>query len=330
MFKPEDFQQYSNYFLANEALSRGYKVEKIFKNTTRGHLKITNGSSTAIIIGQRIPALNYSAHFICKYKYVTKQFLLEAGVSVSKGQKFTKSKITDSVEYFHTLQKPVVLKPVSGTWGSDVFLNIDSVEELKEKSTIILENNSSFLLEEQSIGKEYRVLATRDEVLGIIHRIPANVVGDGQKTIAELIKEKNIDPRRGDGHNKALVKIKIDDEIIKKLTTQSLTLDSIPPAGQQILLRNNSNISTGGDSIDCTDRAHPNVLKLATKVIRAIPGLPYAGFDFLTPDITKDPYEIGYTVIEINDSPMLSMHHEPFEGKKRNVSAKIIDLLFDN
>jgi len=137
-----------------------------------------------------------------------------------------------------------------------------------------------------------------------------------------------MDPRRGVGHEKTLVQIKIDDDIIKKLSEQSLTLKSIPATDQRILLRSNSNISTGGDSIDYTDRVHPKVLELATKVIRAIPGLPYAGFDFLTPDITKDPYEIGYTIIEINDSPMISMHHEPYMGEKRNVSAKIIDMLF--
>ncbi len=328
MFKPEEFRQFSNYFLANEALSRGYGVEKIFKNTTRSHLKITNGSSTAIIIGQRIPALSYSAHFICEYKYVTKQFLSEDNISVSKGQKFTRSEINNSIEYFHTLQKPVVLKPISGTWGSDVFLNINSIEDLEKKIAIILKTNPSFLLEEQSEGKEYRILATRNEVLGIIYRVPANIVGDGTKTIQELITEKNADPRRGKDHSKALVQIKIDDEVIEKLTEQSLTLDSIPHNNQQILLRNNSNISTGGDSIDYTDKAHPAVAELAKKVIRAIPDLPYAGFDFLTPDITKDPNEVGYTVIEINDSPMLSMHHKPFEGKERNVSSKIIDLLF--
>jgi len=113
-------------------------VEKIFKNTKRSHLKITNGSSTAIIIGQRIPTLSYSAHFICEYKYITKQFLAEKNINVSKGQKFTKSKVVDAIEYFHTLQKPVVLKPVSGTWGSNVFLNIDSVEELKKKILLIV------------------------------------------------------------------------------------------------------------------------------------------------------------------------------------------------
>ncbi len=43
--------------------------------------------SFAIIIGQRISALRYGAHFICKYKYITKRFLAEKNISVSKRQK---------------------------------------------------------------------------------------------------------------------------------------------------------------------------------------------------------------------------------------------------
>ncbi len=39
-------------------------------------------------------------------------------------------------------------------------------------------------------GKEYRFLVIGEEVVGILHREPANVIGNGESTIEELVSEK--------------------------------------------------------------------------------------------------------------------------------------------
>lgn len=328
MLTQKDFSHLSNYYLAHEAESRGYTVEKLYPKSKRSHLKVTDGDKIAIIIGQRVDCLSYNSYFITKNKELAKQFLIESGLSTPKGELFTKATIEDAMKFFSTIKKPAVIKPSDGIWGTAVHMNVSDEADALNIMKSLPGGSAGFLIEEQSVGEEYRILATRDELLGIIHRIPANVMGDGERTIQELIDEKNSDPRRGENHEKALVKIHIDTEIISKLKKSSLELSSIPKAGEKIFLRDNSNISTGGDSVDFTDIAHPKVRELAPRIIRAIPNLPYAGFDFMTPDITKDPNEVGYSVIELNDSPMLSMHHAPYEGKSRNVSKKIIDLLF--
>jgi glutamate--cysteine ligase len=329
MFTRTDFSHLSTFFIAQEAIKRGYVVEKLFPKTNRSELKITNSDGQeTFVIGQRAANLPYNAYFICKYKNVTKKFLSDNNISISKGKAFTPDKTAEALKYFDSILKPVVIKPTQGTWGCDVFLNITDKKQAQKIIKKLTNRNATFLIEEQSVGDEYRILATCNEVLGIIHRIPANVIGDGIHTIEELVKEKNADKRRTDDHGSALVTIQLDDIALNILNAQNLTIKSIPAKKDRILLRDNSNISTGGDSIDYTDIAHPKVKELAIQIIKAIPGLPYAGFDFLTPDITKDPSDVGYTVIEINDSPMISMHHEPYEGKKRNVSAKIVDLLF--
>ena len=50
------------------------------------------------------------------------------------------------------------------------------------------ENDNEILIEEFIKGKEYRFLVINDEVCGILHRVPANVVGDGKSTIRELVE----------------------------------------------------------------------------------------------------------------------------------------------
>jgi cyanophycin synthetase len=37
------------------------------------------------------------------------------------------------------------------------------------------------------------------------------VVGDGVHTVAKLVEQVNLDPRRGDGHATSLTKIRVDD-----------------------------------------------------------------------------------------------------------------------
>lgn len=329
MFIRTDFNDLNTFFIVKEAQERGYIVKKLFPDSKNSALQVTHPDGREVfVICQRAANLSYISYYACKYKHITKKFLRDNNISISQGKTFTKDMGFEALIYFNSMPKPVVIKPTQGTWGHDVFLNVTAKDQAKEIIRKLVDRGATFLIEEQSAGDEYRILATRNEVLGIIHRIPANIIGNGKDTIKNLVAEKNLDERRNDDHGSALITIKLDEIAKKILTNQSLTVDSIPTNGQRILLRDNSNISTGGDSIDYTDLAHPKVNELALKIIRAIPELPYAGFDFLTPDITKDPLEVGYTVIEINDSPMISMHHEPYEGTKRNVASKIVDLYF--
>jgi len=328
MLKREDLNFFSTYLLAEEAQKRGIRVSKIFPKTKRSYLKLEYDGKKETIIGQRISSLSYNAFFICNNKEVTRTFLKENGIATTEGQMFYKNEMENAIDYSKKIGYPVVAKPVDGTWGKNVFLELKNEEQVKIAIEKILGSKERFLIEKQFIGHEYRILATNQKLLGVINRIPANVVGDGKSTIKELIEIKNKDPRRGEGHSTSLVRIKIDEDIIENLQEQNLNLESIPQKDKQILLRKNSNLSTGGDSIDITDEIHPKIKELAPKIIASIPNLPYAGFDFMTPDITKDPDEVGYAVIEINDSPMLSMHHFPYIGKERNVAKDVIDIAF--
>lgn len=102
------------------------------------------------------------------------------------------------------------------------------------------------LIEEFIEGKEYRVFVIGDEVVGVLHRVPANVTGNGKDSIRRLIEEKNQDPLRGKGYRKPLEKIKISTHEEMFLKQQGLDFDSVLEDGQIVFLRENSNISTGG------------------------------------------------------------------------------------
>ena len=61
---------------------------------------------------------------------------------------------------------------------------------------------------------------------------------------------------------------------------QNLSIDSIPQEGERVYLRENSNISTGGDSIDCTDLIHPSYIEIAEKSAKAL-GVSITGADII-------------------------------------------------
>ncbi|MBW7955994.1 hypothetical protein H3C66_04650 [Patescibacteria group bacterium] len=266
-------------------------------------------------------------------KTIEKNLLTEAGISVAKG--FTINK-TDSREYwrevFEAVPKPLVLKPTHGTQGRQVYTSIEKYEDFEKAVEDILPSHPAMaagvVVETMFQGEEYRVLVTREKVIGITNRKPANVVGDGTSTIQQLIDIKNQDPRRKNDPNNYLVTINVDKHVLSYLASQNLTLESVVEEGQQIFLRKNSNISTGGDSIDVTDIAHPSVGELSLRAIQAFPGLLIAGIDFMTTDITQPQTADSYIIVEVNNSPGYSIHDLPYQGKNRHAADEYLKILF--
>ena len=262
---------------------------------------------------------------IVQDKYKTKQMLLEAGVPTPKGFKFEKNeKIEQIIEKFNQegLNYPVVIKPVFGSLGKGVIINIKNKEELK--NALIETNNSedrynSYVIEEHIEGEEFRLYVIGDEVVAATKRVPANVVGDGKSTIKELIEEKNKLRKENPYLRKKL--IKIDDSVENFIKNKGLSLESIPEKDELVYLKGPSNIAAGGDPIDATDRISAVAKTVAVSAVKAIPHLIHAGVDII---VNK---EEAY-IIEINSTADIVLHLFPIEGHPRNVPEKIIDYYF--
>jgi glutamate--cysteine ligase len=274
------------------------------------------------------------AKYICNNKSYTSNILHQAGIKVPKGYRITKKSTQQEIkEVFDSLQKPVVIKPSNGTWGENITLNITTLEECHQALKAALNHTnasgSTAIMEESFSGEEYRILATRDKVVGILKRIPANVIGNGKDTIKQLIKIKNQEPIRGKkGGTKSHLKIRISKKLRNYLSDQNLSLESVPTKNETVFLRRVSNVSQGGDTIDFTDEAHPSVIEIALKAIRSVPGLSFTGIDFMTKDITKQQTNDSYVIIEINDSPGFDIHDYPYKGKNRHAAQEFLYLMF--
>ncbi|HET9516328.1 MAG TPA: Mur ligase family protein, partial [Actinoplanes sp.] len=261
-------------------------------------------------------------------KQVTRNLLGEAGVPIAPGGAACTAEA--AVRLFHQLGAPVVVKPRRGHQGEHVQLNLGTAAEVEHAFTVA---GGDVVVERQLAGRDYRVLVVNGEVVAAAERVAAHVVGDGEATVEELIEQANADPRRGDGHARLLTRIRVDDVAARLLERQGCTLGSIPAAGQEVWLRDNANLSTGGTSRDVTDRLHPDVAQLSVRVA-ALVGLDIAGIDLRLPDIaaplppTGEPDAVTGGVIEVNAVPGLRMHLAPVQGRARDVGDAIVRAMF--
>ena len=180
---------------------------------------------------------------------------------------------------------PVVVKPQDGNQGRGVATNLTTREQVVAAYDAARQESESILVEKFAPGHDYRLLVVGDRVVAAARREPAQVVGDGVHTVAQLVEQVNADPRRGEHHATVLSKIKLDAIALAVLADQGFTPDSVPPAGTMVLIRRNANLSTGGTAIDVTERVHPAVAACAVDAAKIV-GLDIAGIDVVAQDIS--------------------------------------------
>ena len=243
----------STQLIIKEALERNIEVEVLDWHDNFIRLK-KNDKVEYIKQATRTSADSYIAPLIMENKEVTKLVLKEHGLCVPKS--VTIHSIENALaEYPNLLGSDIVVKPKSTNFGKGITIikNMQSKEEFLDAAKFAFKEDSYLLIEEYIPGKEYRFLVIGDEVAAILHRVPANVKGDGIHSIRQLVEIKNQDPLRGKNYTTPLEKINLGHAEEEFLKAQGKDFNYIPLENEVVYLRKNSNISTGGDSIDFTD-----------------------------------------------------------------------------
>ncbi|MFD0960473.1 bifunctional glutamate--cysteine ligase GshA/glutathione synthetase GshB [Paenibacillus chungangensis] len=317
----------STQLLLKAAVKRGITFKLIDRD--ENFVVLTKGNHKEYIKQATKTSLDsYSTVLIMENKIVTKEVLKERGIRVPDGDAFRSLKEAIAA-YEKYDDKAIVIKPKSTNFGLGItiFNRGFSKEDYQKAFEMAFEHDRTVLLEEFMTGKEYRFLVMGDEVAGVLHRVPANVVGDGVHTIEQLVHEKNKDPLRGFGYKTPLENIQLGDAEEMFLKNHNHHWGEVPSLGQIIYLRENSNISTGGDSLDYTDDMPASYKALAVESAKAA-GATFCGVDMMIDDLTSEASDFNYSVIEINFNPAIHIHCYPYKGKNRKADEKLLDLLF--
>jgi cyanophycin synthetase len=265
------------------------------------------------------------AESIAQDKELTKKLLHAGGVPVPLGRP-----VSDAEDAWAAAQEvgvPVVVKPLDGNQGKGVSVNLFSKEQVVAGYEFARSFRKNIMVERYLPGHDFRMLVVGDKLVAAARREPPYVIGDGEKTIKQLVDIVNLDPQRGDGHATSLTKIRLDEIALGILAKQDMTLDTVPARGVRVILRNNANLSTGGTATDVTDDVHPEVAARAVEAARMI-GLDVCGIDALAETLQRPMEEQNGGVVEVNAAPGLRMHLSPSFGKGRDVGKAIIDAMF--
>lgn len=262
---------------------------------------------------------------IASDKEETKIVLDDAYVPVPNG--ILVSSEDELRERIHEVRFPIVIKPLNGNHGRGITTDINNMEDAIFGFHLAKRVSNTIIVEEFVKGDDYRFLVVDYKLVAATKRTPAQVTGDGISTIQELIDKENSDPDRGEGPEYVLTLIRVDAVTEKILTDKKLTLASVLPKGEVLSLKDTANISSGGIATDVTDSVHPENKFMAERIARLF-NLDICGIDIMAQavdiPITR---EIG-AVIEVNAGPGLRMHSNPQRGMPRDVSGKIMEMLF--
>ena len=272
---------------------------------------------------------NCASILMMRNKNLTKQLLREHGIPTPRGSIFQDRE--SAIQSFRQ-RKPsaLVVKPNFTNYGKGitVFTSSPNEENFEKALDIAFQNSQEVLLEEYLPGDNYRFLVIGNVVQAVSKRIPDYVIGDGVRTIRDLVIEKSRDPRRGPEHRGPLSFIGMGAEEALHLETMGMSFMTVPKKGERVTLRQSSNVSSGSDAIDCTDIVHPSYRDVALKAAQAV-GAVFCGVDILTEDVTLPADESIYAVTELNFNPSIKIHCYPSAGQSRPIGEAVVRFLFD-
>lgn len=258
-------------------------------------------------------------------KEETKLLLAKAYIPVPAGEVVTTEE--GAISAAEETGYPVVIKPIDGNHGRGITTNINSAEQVINAFRIASTISREIIVERFIEGDDYRFLVINFKLVAVAKRTPAFVMGDGKRTIQQLIDQTNSNPLRGEGHEKVLTTIKIDKVTEVILQNKNYDLGSVLPIGEILYLKDTANISTGGTSTDVTDRVHPANVFMAERIAKLM-NLDICGIDVVATDVSVPITNLNGGVVEVNACPGFRMHLSPSKGLARNVAEPVMDMLY--
>ncbi|MFU8861956.1 MAG: cyanophycin synthetase [Cyclonatronaceae bacterium] len=308
--------------ILREAASRDIPVIKLEDNSS---WQLGYGCNQKRIAATITSTTSYSAVGIADNKELCRDLLKSMMVPVAEGDAIES---LDELKYsIESLGFPLVIKPVNGNQGRGVTTNITTFGQAEKAFHYALTICERVIVERHIPGFDYRLLMVDGKLAAAAKRTPAHVVGDGKSSVQHLIDEVNGDPKRGNGHENILTKIKAGPAATFILSQKNYTLNSVPKAKEILYLDYAANLSKGGTAEDVTDHVHPDVVKAAERVSK-ITGFDICGIDLMAQTLERPLAETGGVVLEVNAAPGFRMHLSPSKGAPRNVASPVMDMLF--
>jgi cyanophycin synthetase len=287
-----------NIFIAT-AKALGLETEIIRKRPNFCRISL---GSTHLLINDNALSITSTVHRKMVYdKYLTLRLLEKAGVPCPKATLFRTHQEKEVLD-FVAAHRPVVIKPKTGSMGNGVCVNPQNNEAVLSAIQKIKDMGRDFVQVESLIeGSDYRILLYGGELMGIVKWVPPYIIGDGNKTLKELVEIKS--NYRVANRMTAIV---VEPGVIER---QRFDFEAVLPKGISCNLNSISRYAVGGETLRIDSSAvNPDNLKICLRAAEAT-FLNFSGVDLISKDIGVSCFKNGAAINEINACPQIFEHY---------------------
>lgn len=253
-------------------------------------------------------------------KQLAKQYL--SGQAVNTSQAWIVNNRQELKQLYPTLKgKAVIVKNAVGDSKAQtqLFRLPPTQAELTRAFEEQAKETTQVMIEQVVQGSVYRALVVNDEIISLVERIPANVVGDGRSTLKELINRKNA---RARAEFETITLGEVERETLK---AQGLKLESVIPRGIQVLLRYDATFNTGSQAYEVLDEIDSSYLTEIKRLAKALQ-LHDGALDIIIPNIYQ-PYteQAQLTFLNAHAYPALALNeYVLLQTEKQPIAQKVI------
>jgi cyanophycin synthetase len=292
------------------------------------HLRLNAGSLVQLGYGKaqhriwtaETDATSALAEAIAQDKELTRRLLHAAGVPVVEGRRANSAE--DAWEAAEEIGLPVVVKPRDANHGRGVCIGLVDRASVMDAYELASREGDGVVVERLVPGDAHRILVINGRVVAASRGEPEQVVGDGLRTIEQLVAAVNRDPARGEDETFVLSPLLLDAVALQLINNQGFEPSSVLPVGKVVTVHHYGDYTT-----DVTDQVHATTAAACVLAAQTV-GLDLAGIDVVACRIEQPLETQRGAVLEVNASPGLLMHLKPLRGQPRPVGEAIVSGLF--
>ena len=306
----KEFYKYplNTRYVQKAAEREGFDFEIIDQHA--GFLVQVSFQGRSVFIGSAgvsgYPINNASACGVARDKAYTYNILKSASIAIPKTDYFFVDDkyadyrpdgkgVEEAIKFAAEIGYPVFVKPNDLSRG-ELAQSVSTEEALIAHLKCIAEKSYIGLIQEYVVGAEQRIFFIDGTPIFSYFKSHPALLGDGIKTIAELLED--ISAQR---HRHGLSAVNLNDPILQEeLKKNALTLNAILPEAQTIKYCQKKNVSCGGGVEKFSQEFTAWERELCTKTAQAS-GLLVCSIDIIHPEDGREPL-----VLELNSSPSLT------------------------
>lgn len=235
-------------------------------------------------------------------KFSTANLLRLAGLPAPDHEVVVRNQ--EALDAAKKLAYPVVVKPLDLERGEGVEVDIEDEASLLAafQKAQKLSPSGQVIVEKQVPGVCHRVFVVDGTILYSVKRNPMSVIGDGEKSIEDLVKaEVAVQSSRPPWKRTEIQPL--DALALKSIASQGFSPDSVPQPKQLVDLRRIESTEWGGVDEEVTATIHPANQEIAIAATKLF-NLYVAGVDIITQDISKPWTDTGAIINEVNIGPL--------------------------